>query len=180
MELKDVILSTLAEMEEEDIKTKEQEALRLEEEALKMAEEALRLQEEAFKVDEDEILTTEEQPEEIQEQVLLEEVQEKKEIQEKKEPQEIKEQPVQVREKIVKERKIESTLMPKEEPQRASIDTEVIYLNSIRERLLVLFEGFQAPNNTNIEAKLDLTLNFLEYTLATIDSRIEKLEKGNR
>ena len=61
----------------------------------------------------------------------------------------------------------------------ASMDSELIYLNSIRERLLVLFEGFQAPNNSNIEAKVDMTLNFLEYTLATIDARVEKLEKGN-
>ncbi len=60
-----------------------------------------------------------------------------------------------------------------------SMESELIYLNSIRERLLVLFEGFQAPNNVNIEAKVDMTLNFLEYTLATIDSRVEKLEKGN-
>ena len=61
-----------------------------------------------------------------------------------------------------------------------SCESEVLYLNSIKERLLVLFEGFQAPNNTNIEAKIDMTLNFLEYTLATIDSRIEILEKGKR
>jgi hypothetical protein len=57
-------------------------------------------------------------------------------------------------------------------------DNELNYLKSIRERLLVLFEGFQAPNNTNIEAKIDMTLNFLEYMLATIDERVEKLEKG--
>lgn len=58
-----------------------------------------------------------------------------------------------------------------------SLESELIYLNSIRERLLVLFEGFQAPNNTDIEAKVDMTLNFLEYTLATIDARVQKLEK---
>jgi hypothetical protein len=62
--------------------------------------------------------------------------------------------------------------------QTNSLESETLYLNSIRERLLVLFEGFQAPNNVNIEAKVDMTLNFLEYTLATIDSRLEKLEKG--
>ncbi len=56
-------------------------------------------------------------------------------------------------------------------------ESELMYLNSIRERLLVLFEGFQAPNNSNIEAKVDMTLNFLEYTLATIDIRVKKLEK---
>jgi len=58
-----------------------------------------------------------------------------------------------------------------------SFESELMYLNSIRERLLVLFEGFQAPNNTDIEAKVDMTLNFLEYTLATIDARVQKLEK---
>jgi len=66
-----------------------------------------------------------------------------------------------------------------EESSTNSIDSELMYLNSIRERLLVLFEGFQAPNNSNIEAKVDMTLNFLEYTLATIDSRVQKLEKGS-
>ncbi len=60
-----------------------------------------------------------------------------------------------------------------------STESELIYLNSIKERLLVLFEGFQAPNNVNIEAKVDMTLNFLEYTLATIDDRVEKLKKGS-
>ena len=59
-----------------------------------------------------------------------------------------------------------------------SMKSELAYLNSIRERLLVLFEGFQAPNNKNIEAKVDMTLNFLEYMLATIDDRVEKLERG--
>ncbi len=72
-------------------------------------------------------------------------------------------------------------VQPPFEPKKtveSTIESELIYLNSIRERLLVLFEGFQAPNNANIEAKVDMTLNFLEYTLATIDSRVQKLEKG--
>jgi len=58
-----------------------------------------------------------------------------------------------------------------------TVDNELFFLNSVRERLLVLFEGFQAPNNSNIEAKVDLTLNFLEYLLATIDNRVEIIEK---
>jgi len=65
-----------------------------------------------------------------------------------------------------------------QELHKKSSDSELNYLKSIRERLLVLFEGFQAPNNKNIEAKIDMTLNFLEYMLATIDERVEKLEKG--
>lgn len=69
---------------------------------------------------------------------------------------------------------------PREEIQQSSMENELLYLSSIRERLLVLFEGFQAPNNTNIEAKVDMTLNFLEYTLATIDTRVELLKKGKK
>ncbi len=61
-----------------------------------------------------------------------------------------------------------------------TMDSEVLYLSSIRERLLVLFEGFQAPNNKDIEAKVDMTLNFLEYVLATIDTRLEKINEGKR
>ena len=59
-------------------------------------------------------------------------------------------------------------------------DGEIFFLNSMKERLLVLFEGFQAPNNTNIEAKLDMTLNFLEYALANIEQRTQELEKGKK
>ena len=90
-------------------------------------------------------------------------------VQEKKEP--IK-KPQELKKTTIQESKSEETI--------SSHESEMMYLNSIRERLLVLFEGFQAPNNTNIEAKVDMTLNFLEYVLATIDSRVEVLEKGNR
>jgi len=57
-----------------------------------------------------------------------------------------------------------------------SHDDEMRILDGIRERLLVLFEGFQSPNNVQIEAKVDLTLNFLEYLLATIDNRLETIK----
>jgi len=60
------------------------------------------------------------------------------------------------------------------------LESELKYLNSLRERFLVLFEGFQSPNNANIEAKIDLTLNFLEYVLSTLDNRISLLEKGKK
>jgi len=78
----------------------------------------------------------------------------------------------------VQEHFFEPTAQVEEVKIASTIESELMYLNSIRERLLVLFEGFQAPNNANIEAKVDMTLNFLEYTLATIDSRVQKLEKG--
>ncbi|MDD6054958.1 MAG: hypothetical protein SOW25_02270 [Helicobacter sp.] len=45
------------------------------------------------------------------------------------------------------------------------------FLNALQERILVLFEGMQSPNNRNIENKVDMILNFLEYTLAIIDEK---------
>jgi hypothetical protein len=71
----------------------------------------------------------------------------------------------------------EDTEVEKSHERGSELESELKYLNSIRERLLVLFEGFQAPNNKNIEAKVDMTLNFLEYVLATIDNRVESLKK---
>ncbi len=74
----------------------------------------------------------------------------------------------------------EDTFVQAQPSQESTLSGEMGFLVSMRERLLVLFEGFQAPNNTNIEAKVDMTLNFLEYVLVTIDSRMEELEKGSR
>jgi len=63
-----------------------------------------------------------------------------------------------------------------EEIPQPQYNGEEQWLQSVRERLLVLFEGFQSPNNVQIEAKVDLSLNFLEYLLATIDTRIETIK----
>ncbi len=63
------------------------------------------------------------------------------------------------------------------EIKKETIDDEEKFLKSVKERMLVLFEGFQSPNNKQIEAKVDLTLNFLEYLLATIDSRLKNIKE---
>jgi len=97
---------------------------------------------------------------------------------------EVKETITNVEHKAEPQNSVENKEYNKESDTHDSLaetsDSELIYLKSIRERLLVLFEGFQAPNNTNIEAKVDMTLNFLEYILATIDNRVDILEKGNK
>lgn len=49
------------------------------------------------------------------------------------------------------------------------------FLNSLQERILVLFEGMQSPNNRNIEDKVDMILNFLEFVLAIIDEKRNNL-----
>jgi len=48
------------------------------------------------------------------------------------------------------------------------------FLEHIKERLLVLFEGLQSPNTQNLDIKLDVTLNFLEYLLVKIDEKLSK------
>lgn len=60
------------------------------------------------------------------------------------------------------------------------VENQKQFYTNLRERILVLFEGFQSPNNKNIEAKLDLTLNFLEYLLATIDEQLEQMEASSK
>ena len=47
------------------------------------------------------------------------------------------------------------------------------FLHDVRERILVMFEGFYSPKNQNVEAKMDIVLNFLEYLLSVIDERID-------
>jgi len=66
-----------------------------------------------------------------------------------------------------------------EEDTSCSESQRQFYVN-LRERILVLFEGFQSPNNKNIEAKIDLTLNFLEYLLATIDEQLEQMDNHKK
>ena len=79
---------------------------------------------------------------------------------------------VETKEKIVEEEPLHV-----DESIVKTLDDERYFCESMRERILVLFEGFQSPNNKNIEAKVDLTLNFLEYSLAVLDERLEKLDK---
>ncbi|MDR1911736.1 MAG: hypothetical protein LBQ52_05250 [Helicobacteraceae bacterium] len=63
------------------------------------------------------------------------------------------------------------------ETTKESRDDEERFLAALKERLLTLFEGFQSPNNRAVEAKIDLTLNFLEYLLSAIEERLDELEK---
>ncbi len=47
------------------------------------------------------------------------------------------------------------------------------FLLDLREKMLVLFEGLQSPNMINLDKKLDLTINFLEYILSEIDKKLQ-------
>ncbi|MBV5278754.1 MAG: hypothetical protein J0647_06955 [Campylobacteraceae bacterium] len=75
----------------------------------------------------------------------------------------------------IKEESIHVEVFEPVESEHVAESQRQFYL-SLRERILVLFEGFQSPNNKNIEAKIDLTLNFLEYLLASIDEHLESMD----
>jgi len=53
-------------------------------------------------------------------------------------------------------------------------ESDIEFLKHLRERLLILFEGLQSPNTQNLEIKIDVTLNFLEYVLAKIEEKLSK------
>ncbi len=52
--------------------------------------------------------------------------------------------------------------------------SEARFLNNIKERILVLFEGLKAAEYEDIETRLDLTINFLEFLLASIEDKLKK------
>jgi len=86
----------------------------------------------------------------------------------------LKEQEERVEAEILE--RIEAESQKEEEVKEPLVDNsdEVAFLEHTRERMLVLFEGLQAEETKNIEAKLDITLNFLEYYLATIEDRLDE------
>lgn len=66
------------------------------------------------------------------------------------------------------------------------VDTEESlerFLVNLRERILVLFEGLLSIQHEGsgeilqVEKKLDLVVNFLEYMLATIDEKLDKSQE---
>lgn len=102
----------------------------------------------------------------------------------------------------IKENKPEPIIISKEKPQPTIEQVQEIvleafnppkqndvnmqkFLASLRERILVLFEGLQTINNSknsetlNLEKKLDLTINFLEFLLASIEDKLEVAPESN-
>ncbi len=80
---------------------------------------------------------------------------------------------IELKEKIIENDNGELELDSVESIQQ-NLNDEKEFLLSLRERLLVLFEGLKSSNNKKVEAKVDLILNFFEYLLATIEDKLEK------
>lgn len=54
---------------------------------------------------------------------------------------------------------------------------EYEFLEMLQERLLVLFAGLKAPQNNDIQSRLNITINFLEYQLSVIQERLDDIKK---
>ncbi|EAH9850731.1 2-oxoglutarate:acceptor oxidoreductase [Campylobacter upsaliensis] len=51
---------------------------------------------------------------------------------------------------------------------------EDIFLKNLKERILVLFEGLNDTKKEDLDTRLELTINFLEFLLANIEDRLNK------
>lgn len=65
-------------------------------------------------------------------------------------------------------------LQTQKEPDEAINISEDIFLKNLRERILVLFEGLNTIKKDELEVKLGLTINFLEFLLANIEDKLKK------
>lgn len=58
--------------------------------------------------------------------------------------------------------------------QQPSLNIDSRFLEILREKTLVLFEGLQNSQTKDLSAKLDLVINYLEYQLSLIDEALQK------
>ncbi len=66
-----------------------------------------------------------------------------------------------------------------ETPTQALIPNERVFLKSLLERTLVLFQGMQALEEKEAMKRLDLVARFLQYQLSVLEKRLESLEREN-
>jgi len=129
--------------------------------------------------------------EEGREQREVKEIKELKEIKEVKEPKEEQKEVKEIKEIKETPQKIEQNAAILEAIKIDENDESIFYTNenmdrfllNLRERVLVLFEGLltlqqaQSSDAVQVEKKLDLTINFLEYLLATIEEKLDKSQE---
>ncbi len=66
-----------------------------------------------------------------------------------------------------------------ENPTQVLIPNERVFLKSLLERTLVLFQGMQALEEKDALKRLDLVARFLQYQLSVLEKRLESLEREN-
>lgn len=90
---------------------------------------------------------------------------------------------IETQEKITEEKEeaqeiITEEITPKN-PTQAPISNERVFLKSLLERTLVLFQGMQALEEKEAMKRLDLVARFLQYQLSVLEKRLESLEREN-
>ncbi|PDW40571.1 hypothetical protein BB424_02695 [Helicobacter pylori] len=91
---------------------------------------------------------------------------------------------IETQEKIAEEKEeevpeiITEEITPKN-PTQAPISSERVFLKSLLERTLVLFQGMQALEEKDALKRLDLVARFLQYQLSVLEKRLESLEREN-
>ena len=154
MELKDLILSTLAELEKNSDDSEEE--LERKERAIKSEQKKIKKIEDYENEDEVDDFTS---------------LKDSLKPQPKPKPIPQQEQVIQPPQPTIEDEPAQTHIL--------SID-EGKFLTSLRERILVLIEGLQSPNNTKLESKIDIIINFLEYQLSVIDERLESKNAKHR
>lgn len=91
---------------------------------------------------------------------------------------------IETQEKIAEEKEEEAQGIITEEitpknPTQAPISNERVFLKSLLERTLVLFQGMQALEEKEAMKRLDLVVRFLQYQLSVLEKRLESLEREN-
>lgn len=91
---------------------------------------------------------------------------------------------IETQEKITEEKEEEAKEIITEEivqetPTQVLISNERVFLKSLLERTLVLFQGMQALEEKEATKRLDLVARFLQYQLSTLEKRLESLEREN-
>lgn len=94
----------------------------------------------------------------------------------------VESKPAPAENSTITELKKELEEIAKKEPTKEIEKTEILgsekeFLEKIKLRLLVLFEGLSDPATKAVDAKVDLIINFLEYHLAMIEERLAKSQK---
>lgn len=92
---------------------------------------------------------------------------------------------IETQEKITEENTEEKEEVPEiiteeiaqETPTQVLISNERVFLKSLLERTLVLFQGMQALEEKEAMKRLDLVARFLQYQLSVLEKRLESLER---
>ncbi|WP_305865882.1 CiaD-like domain-containing protein [Helicobacter pylori] len=91
---------------------------------------------------------------------------------------------IETQEKITEEKEEEvpeiiTEEITQENPTQVLISNERVFLKSLLERTLVLFQGMQALEEKEALKRLDLVARFLQYQLSVLEKRLESLEREN-